>query len=356
MKEALPIAILLILSACSSPWLGKMTSSHPTISETPIKTVQAIPLDIFRLNQRLRRTVNLGNALEAPNEGEWGVTLQEDYFQQIADAGFTAVRVPISFPSHALNQPPFTLDPIFMQRVDWVIQNANSRGMVAILDMHNYPAIMNIPAAEINRFVAMWEQLARRYQDLPDEKVFFELLNEPFNNLDDSTWNTIFGEILSTVRLTNPSRPIIVGPSSWNAFDHISDLQLPNDPNLIITFHYYQPFQFTHQGAEWVEDSDAWMGTSWDGTPEQLASIAQDFDLVADWASLHNYPVFVGEFGAYSKGDQAARVRWTTAVARAAEERGFSWGYWEFCAGFGIFDPASHQWHEDLLHALIPVP
>jgi endoglucanase len=64
--------------------------------------------------------------------------------------------------------------------------------------------------------------------------------------------------------------------------------------------------------------------------------------------------ILLGEFGTYSTADAASRVRWTSFVARLAEQHGFPWAYWEFAAGFGIYDPASQSWRTDLLHALIP--
>ena len=62
----------------------------------------------------------------------------------------------------------------------------------------------------------------------------------------------------------------------------------------------------------------------------------------------------MGEFGAYSKADMVSRASWTEFVARTADEYGFSWGYWEFCAGFGIYNPNEETWNESLVQALLP--
>ena len=310
---------------------------------------------IFTLNQRLARTVNLGNALEAPSEGEWGVFLQEEYFDRIAGAGFTAVRIPVRFSAHAGSEAPYTIDPAFLARVDWAVDQANARGLTAIVDLHHYMESFTNPLAEKERFLGIWAQLAEHFQDRPDEMVFFELLNEPNGLLVNALWNDLAAETLAVVRRTNPTRPVVIGPGNWNAFDSLPGLKLPvDDRNIIVTFHYYLPFQFTHQGADWVEGSDAWLGTPWDGTPGETAALAADFDSVLAWAEEQGRPVFLGEFGAYQRADTASRLRWTEAVRRAAEARGFTWGYWEFCAGFGLYDPAASAWREELLHALIP--
>jgi endoglucanase len=355
MQRAYFMILLIGLAGCvaapTAPEAGPPRASVAAVSST-------VPSrgGIFAADRRLERTVNLGNALEAPAEGDWGVTLQADYFRVIAEAGFTAVRVPINFAAHAGSLAPYLIDPAFLDRVDWVVRNAGYRGLVAILDMHNYQAMMDSPSTEQARFLVLWRQIAERFRGTPDDQLYFELLNEPNGNLDNDTWNTTARQALAAVRLTNPTRPVIIGPSVWNSFDQVPSLDLPDDSNLIVTFHYYLPFEFTHQGAEWVVGSNAWLGTLWDGEPAQRTAIAGDFDRVAAWAKAHDRPVFLGEFGAYSKGDQASRVRWTAAVARAADQRGFAWGYWEFCAGFGAYDPVALQWRTDLLQALIPPP
>lgn len=121
-----------------------------------------------------------------------------------------------------------------------------------------------------------------------------------------------------------------------------------------VTVHYYEPFQFTHQGADWVTNSEPWLGTAWSGTPAEQEALQGDLDRAAAWAEAHNRPVFLGEFGAYSTADMDSRARWTAFVARQSEARGMSWAYWEFCAGFGVYDRAKRAWNVPLLEALIP--
>jgi endoglucanase len=297
--------------------------------------------------------VNLGNALEAPNEGEWGVTLQAEYFPLIKDAGFTAVRIPVRFSNHAAADAPYTLDPVFLARVDWAVNSALDQGLVAIVDMHHYVEIFEKPYDHKERFLGIWKQLAEHYQDYSLD-LYFELLNEPNGQLSTVLWSQFAAETVEIVRKTNPTRPIILGPGEWNSATQLQFFTPPEDANLIITFHYYSPFQFTHQGAEWASGSEAWMGTQWDGSDSHRRSLRSDLSLAAVWGKEHNLPIFLGEFGAYSKADMDSRALWTDAVARTAEELGISWSYWEFCSGFGVYDPVAKQWREPLLRALIP--
>ena len=112
---------------------------------------------------------------------------------------------------------------------------------------------------------------------------------------------------------------------------------------------------FTHQGAEWVGPfTKNWLGTKWMGTDKEKAQIAHDFQIAYDWGKAHNRPIYLGEFGSYKPGEMASRVRWTTCVARTAEKLDFPWTYWEFCSGFGAYDPKAKEWRKPLLNALMP--
>jgi endoglucanase len=306
------------------------------------------------MNRRIGRGVNFGDALEAPSEGEWGVVLKEEYFIEAKLAGFDAIRLPVRWNAHALEAAPFTVEPSFFDRVDWAIENGLSRGMAVILDFHHFLPFMDCPDCERERFLALWAQIADHYQAYPPE-LMFELLNEPTDAVPAAEWNGALAAALAVIRVSNPLRIVIVGPVSWNGLGMLPTLDLPeSDRGLIVTFHYYEPFHFTHQGADWVDGSDAWLGTTWTRSAAEQQAIRADFDSVAAWGAAHNRPIFLGEFGAFSKADMASRWRWTEFVAREAEARSFSWAYWEFCSGFGVFDPEAPAWRYALLLALLP--
>ena len=94
-------------------------------------------------------------------------------------------------------------------------------------------------------------------------------------------------------------------------------------------------------------------GVKWEGTDAELKPLRKSFDDVAEWAKKNNRPLLLGEFGAYEKADLTSRAKWTAAVVREAEARGISWAYWEFCSGFGAYDPKADAWREPLRAALI---
>ena len=316
---------------------------------------QALPAgDAVASAPKLGRGINLGNSLESPKEGEWGVTLKEKDFAIIAQAGFVTVRVPICWSAHASREAPYVIDPVFMRRVDWVVAQAKAHGLNAILDLHNYNELTKIPEQEEDRFVALWRQIAEHYQKEPPS-ILFELLNEPNKKLDADRWNALLVKALAAIRPTNPSRFVVIGPVQWNSIGKLPDLILPEDDrHLLATVHFYDPMPLTHQGAEWVSGSAKWMGTSWKGTDTEKQDLEKRLDQAAAWGKVHQRPIFLGEFGAYSKADMNSRQLWTAFVARAAEARGMAWAYWEFRSGFGAYDPATAQWRAPLLQALMP--
>src|SRR5256885_12953796 len=135
------------------------------------------------------------------------------------------------------------------------------------------------------------------------------------------------------------------------------ELELPDsDTNLIVTVHYYKPMAFTHQGAAWNKETKDKIGVEWLGTAADLAAIDKDFDKVQAWSKEHHRPIYLGEFGAYDKGAMDSRARYTAAVARAAEARGWSWADWQFGRDFILYDIPHDHFVEPILNALIPPP
>lgn len=305
-------------------------------------------------NLPISRGVNLGNALEAPFEGQWGVVIKDEFFKVIKDAGFDHVRIPVRWNSYAEYNPPYKLSPFIFERVDHLIDEAFKNNLYVIINIHHYEEIMQKPEEHRERFLKLWEQISEHYKDYPD-RLYFELLNEPCMNLKSYLWNEYLSEAIKVIRKTNPTRKIIVGPTDWNSLFRLNELKIPkDDKNIIVTFHYYNPFNFTHQGAEWVSPSPP-IGVKWTGTEEEKRSVERELDIAVEWAKRNgNPPLYMGEFGAYSKADMESRVRWTSFVARTAEKKGIAWAYWEFCSGFGIYDAANKKWRTELLKALIP--
>lgn len=344
-----PILSLLILFSFS--FLACSTESKSQ-EESPMIGIQE-PLNPFEQNAKLGRGINFGNALEAPKEREWGFSLREEYFRLVKSKGFNSVRIPIRWSAHTSDSAPYTIEESFFERVDWAIEQSLANNLMVMINMHHYEEIFANPAAEKAKFLSIWKQISERYANQPAE-VLFEILNEPHDKLTAELWNDLLPQALNLIRETNPYRTVVIGAAEWGGIPGLQKLIIPSDSNLIVTVHYYEPFQFTHQGADWVQgvDADEWLGTQWNATPAEINAIRNHFQTIVNWGNERNVPINIGEFGAFSRADSPSRGRWTREVVRFALEKNMSYHYWEFGSGFGVFNPTSMQWDTELLDAL----
>ena len=357
MRNLTVACVALALCACAAaPTVPPTPLPPPTSTVPPPTPTSARPAarDVFETNKRLGRGMNIGNALEGPREGAWGVMIQDYYFPLIRKAGFDSVRLPIKWSAHAELSAPYAIDPEFMARIDAVVDQALRAGLAVVINIHHFEEMDKAPLDNRARLAGLWRQIATHFRGR-SEDVVFEILNEPNTAQTAPLWNETLRLALTEIRASNPTRAVIVGGVNWNNITTLATLDLPaEDRYLIGTYHYYNPFHFTHQGAEWVEGASDWTDTAWEGNAADLAAVRADFDLATAWGTQNKRPVYMGEFGAYSRAEMDARARWTAAVAREAEQRGFSWAYWEFASGFGAWSPGYGEWREPLLKALIP--
>jgi endoglucanase len=252
-----------------------------------------------------------------------GINLSGDLHDEdldiVHEAGFELVRLPVVW------------EDADRGAVDRTVEAALRRGFSVVLDVHHF-------AGTGDELITLWRELGVRY-----EGVTFELLNEP---VDAQWWNEWLPRALEVV----PRRPVIVGPGRWNTVGALPSLRLPAGEELIVTVHYYSPFRFTHQGAGWLEGSDAWLGTRWGSAAEQ-ARVGRDLAVAAAWAAPR--PMFLGEFGTLETASIADRAAWTACVRLEAEALGLDWCYWDFATDFGAFDRAAGAWREPLKSALV---
>jgi endoglucanase len=320
------------------------------VGNSPVHTEQG---NAFYYNRLLGRGINLAGVLNAPTEGAWGITLKKEYFAIIKGAGFDSVRIPIRWSAHAAAFAPFTIDPEFLKRVDLAVDESLARNLVTIINVQDFDEMNESPDANLPRLVAIWKQISEHYSSRAD-RLYFEPLNEPHGNITAQQWSIIADKLIATIRRTNPTRIIVVGPVFWNNADYLDRLHLPeSDKQIIVTFHYYEPMRFTHQGANWVQGSEAWKGTAWLGTAQEREVLRKNFVKVHDWAKKNDRPIYLGEFGAYEDGDFQSRLRWIEAVVDEARKNGFSWSYWQFCCNFAAYNVNLSAWHHSILKALL---
>jgi endoglucanase len=309
--------------------------------------------DVFAQNQQLGRGVNIIGYDPIWKNFEQA-HFKTKHFAALHAAGFQHVRINIHPFRHMQGDKQWALPESWWTTLDWAVREASAQQLMVILDFHEFQKMGEDAEGHKARFLAFWKQLAAHCASAPDN-VLFEILNEPNKQMTPALWNRYLAEALAIIREKNPTRTVIVGPAFWNSVDHLGELELPEgDRHLIVTVHYYIPMSFTHQGASWAGQQDK-HDIAWPASEKDRATLNNNFDKVAAWAKAHNRPIYLGEFGAYDKAPLESRVRYTDAVARAAEVRGWSWGYWQFDGDFILWDMKRDAFVEPILHALIPI-
>ncbi len=296
----------------------------------------------------VRRCMNMGNALESPNEGEWGYSIRAQDFRVVANAGFDTVRIPVRWDVHTSPQKPYAIDRQFMARVQKVVAQAQASGLGVIIDVHHYEGLMGNTDTQEDRFLAIWEQIAFAFSGA-SSRVYFEILNEPTLEISAERLNAIYDKVVPLIRHTNPRRKLIMGGNSWNSLETLASVRWPQDANIVATFHDYGPHEFTHQGAPWMKPFMP-MGRRW-GEAKDITELNYTYNLAKEFKLKTGMPVFVGEFGVIDKVPQTQRNQWIKARRKSMETAGLSWCAWDYAGAFKSYDTEAERWLPGVLDA-----
>ncbi len=327
-------SMLLFLAACSEGVTLGPTEDGPRDIAYPIK-----------------RCMNLGSALDSPGEeGEWGYYIQRNNIKMLKEAGFDTLRIPMRWTSRVSQEPPYEIDPSYFARVDEVVGWATLADMNVIINVHHYTGMMRDPEAQKDRFIAIWDQIADHFALAPPS-VMFELLNEPNGNMTVEKNNEFSQLLVDRIRKTHPDRWIIVSGALWGSLRGMEQVVLKDDPRLVLTYHDYHPFDFTHQGIDWTDDPPP-TGKEW-GSEEDLLVLEQRLDRALAVQETTRMPVFIGEFGVFRDVPAEQRAAWTEGLRRASEARKIGWCYFDFATTFKAYDRQADGWIGPIKEALL---
>jgi hypothetical protein len=292
------------------------------------------------------------------------------------------------------------LDELLMDRVKLIL----SSGLSVIVDFHPSDLHPDYLAAALTRgvdtplfkdYVRLLLRTSELLERLQSRNVAPELMNEP--PVTPARWQPMLEAAYKAVRERAPNLLLVLDGGDEGGIDGFLALgAFAKDPAALLSFHYYDPYQFTHQGASWVDaryladvpypasarplqqslDASAALIASTDLSPSDKsrakadarqrledyrrsafdrATIAQRFDRVAQWAKKHGVPasrIILGEFSARGQGEHiggargADRARWIRDVREEAEAHGFIWAAWVYrgSGGFALVrDEASSE-------------
>ena len=293
----------------------------------------------------VRTCINMGNALEAPNEGEWGPRITREDIRAIAAQGFDTLRLPVAWSEHLDDRN--RIDPAFLARVDEVARWALAEDLQIIVNVHNYWALNEDPATHIPRLHAIWGQLSRHYADWPDGLIF-EIVNEPSEAFTQDLVNQVNAEALAGIRRTNPDRWVVLGGAHWGTIEPFTAetanpfVPPPDTHRVLTTFHSYTPFEFTHQGAHFTDDPPP-MGRKLRPMRDRLL-IRSEMREAANFRARTGLPIFLGEFGPYIRTlTPDERATWTRIMREEAEGFDIPWCYFDWQTEFAYVDQATKR-------------
>jgi hypothetical protein len=200
-------------------------------------------------------------------------------------------------------------------------------------------------ASAQDELVQAWADLAKRFKGR--NGFIFNLVAEPHGETADEiagnhalpkqVWNTLYPRLIDAIRAEDPERWIIVMPI-WGNVDNLVALSVSAAPNLIYSFHFYEPHFFTHQGlqGEWPPaQSVVYPGLTRDGEfrPELFydrSLLEQRLQLAVNFRNAYNVRVMCGEFGTQNNAPMDSRKRWVMDWVSLLETHGFDWLYFEY--------------------------
>ena len=318
----------------------------PGFNYVPVRAAQAR----IGITLPVGKCINISNTLEAPREGAWGSVVSDDDLAIIKAAGFRTIRVPVRWSAHAEEIAPYTIDPAFLARVHHVVGRATASGLNVILNVHDFDGLDSAPEANAVRFAALWRQIAASFADAPGN-VWFELDNEPHDKFTNANLLAVFEPALAAIRQTNKTRPVLIGGEGWSGINSLATLPMPNDPDVVPTFHYYDPFAFTHQGATWVGPHAPPMGRAY-GSAADKALLDQDLQKAKDYMVRTGRVPVLGEFGAQDdpRVPLEQRIRYYRAISAAFASIGIQSCAWGYRSGFRL--RAGDHWLPGLVQSI----
>jgi len=338
---------------------------------------------------RIKRGTNLSHWLsQSMVRGEARANhIQEDDFARLHELGFDHVRIPIDevqFWDEEGNKLPEAWD-LLTNALDL----ARKYEIRAIVDLHvirshNFNAVnagltnsLFTDEAAQQRLIDMWYQLSDALNGYSTDWVAYEFMNEPVAD-EHEQWNQLIAKVHAALREREPNRTLVIGSNRWQGHETFKYLRVPEgDPNIILSFHYYNPMILTHRGAFWTPIGKYSGPISYPGkmiTEENLAQAPADIQaelqqyVDMEWnrdviysqmkdaievAAKYGLQLFCGEWGVYEPVDRELAYAWTKDMISVFDEFNIAWTTWCYDADFGFWDQEKNDYKDKELVDII---
>ena len=324
----------------------------------------------------LRHGVNLTNWLRYPaslEPAQLRAYLSDIAIADLRRAGFGFVRLAV--------QPEILLDHgrLRPDRADLllaVIRRLQHAGLAVVIAPHPSSWRLETDPAALTRF---WHALAPALSGTDPRRTFPEVLNEPVFPQDPAGWAALQTVAAAQIRAALPGHTIILTGQDWGSLSGLLALRPVVDPNVVYSFHFYDPAELTALAAyrpgldtaalarlpfPMSTDACAPMAAGTDPATAGLirfvcamqwdaGKLRAAFAKAGAWARDNHAALLLGEFGATVRLNPAARLAWLTDVRSAAEQEGIGWALWGYDDGMGFAIPRPPPARPDLNPALL---
>lgn len=329
-------------------------------------------------NCPLKRGVNLTGWFEKGSATQILNQYVKSDFENLLMLGCDHIRLPIHMFNMTGDGPDYTINPLLFTLLDQPVDWAEELGLQLILDNHSFDPAIDTDPAILDQLISVWQQMAEHYKNR-STLIYYEILNEP-HEINSAVWCDMQQQAIDAIRAIDTTHTLIIGPVEWNGYGYLSFMPEYSDDKLIYTFHFYDPFLFTHQGATWTDPSlielahvpfpyeasrmpdlpnaltGTWVENNYNSYPEDgnVDYIQSKLDVAIAFGTERQVPLYCGEFGAYQEGNTSEdRARWIQAVRTILENNDIAWGMWSYSGGFGLFEPGSNGNFNSDLDSLI---
>lgn len=311
----------------------------------------------LELTEDMAPGINLFNTLDASctwlgkdqglvTETCWGQPYTTpEMIASFAQRGFKTLRLPVTWYMHTGDAPNYTIDPLWMDRVEEVANYAFDYDMYVIINIHHddykdthegtwLSPVYADSTENIDRLEKVWTQIANRFKDYGDYLIF-ETLNEPRQVGSQYEWSggseenkkmvSRYNEVsLETIRQTggnNASRFVMMPQVAANGNSAKTDWVNPgNDSKVIVSIHAYSPFWFALDD----NNTDDW------GSTQEIAALQNEIGQLSAHFVANGQAVVMGEWGVTGSKPEAQRINYYDIYTKACKDGGIVPVTWIF--------------------------
>lgn len=221
--------------------------------------------------------------------------------------------------------------------LDKVLEACRRYGILTVVDLHSPPGgrrpnkdlVMLHERKYLDKFVSVWERIARRYRGNPSVWAY-DLVNEPVQNEPppEGSPDYLGAQVLAAkaIRAIDAERPIIFEVDQWDSATGFKYLEPVDVPRVIYQVHMYHPGQFTHQGVHGSPTGVTYPGMIGERMCDKNA-LRQHLAPVREFQLAYNVHIYCGEFSAIRWAPDNSAYRYLKDCIELFEEYGWDWSY-----------------------------